>query len=292
MPGNSYLDMPLRRDMAIRWLWREINGNENVTEEAVVSQANDFIGSDGDDTLRLMKLRIPVDEGLRYRVGNVRFDGNTVVTDYAIQAMFGGLRSGEYYSQAVVTRALEQSRELWGSVGYTDLTIFPDLQRRNRPDAEVGGVVGPSVGEESEADGGETLGPDGERTAEANGNDGVNQYADLERPTHIDGDPVVDVVIRMEEGEQQFVNRINFVGNDETQDEVIRRELQLVENGVFSTSALRNSVLRVNQLGFFEPFEEDAVEIEAVDGRDNSVDLTFDLSESQSADIRGRSLSV
>ena len=277
MPARSYLDLPLRREAAIRWIWRQINGSEDVTEEAVVEQVNELVQSDGDNTLRLMKLRIPVDEGDRYRVGEVRIDGNTVVSDFGIQAMFAGLEPGEYYSQAVVTNALEQSRELYGSVGYTDLTIFPDLQRRNAPDAEVGAAVGPSADGDVETDG--EPGAAAETELDAGGEGVVNDYAELARPTHLDGDPIVDVVIRIEEGEQQMVNRITFVGNESTQDEVIRRELQLVENGVFSTSQLKNSILRVNQLGYFEPFEEDAVDIEAVEGRDNAVDLTVNLTE-------------
>ena len=56
------------------------------------------------------------------------------------------------------------------------------------------------------------------------------------------------------------------MGNDNTHDEVIRRELQLVESGVFSTSALQNSIRRLNQLGYFEPLEESQVDIENVEG--------------------------
>ena len=104
-------------------------------------------------------------------------------------------------------------------------------------------------------------------------------YAHLQLPTHIDGDPVVDVTLRIDEGQQQFVKRINFSGNHGTKDEVIRRELQLVENGVFSTSALKNSIRRLNQLGYFEPLEEASVEIENVEGTDDQVNLTVNLSE-------------
>ena len=55
----------------------------------------------------------------------------------------------------------------------------------------------------------------------------------------------------MQEGEQYRLNRIEFTGNDVTHDEVIRRELQIVENSVFNTEALRRSVRRLNQPGCF-----------------------------------------
>ena len=99
------------------------------------------------------------------------------------------------------------------------------------------------------------------------------------RPTRISGDPVVDVTIRVQEGEQYFVNRIEFAGNQTTHDEVIRRELQVAENAVLNTEALKHSVRRLNQLGFFEPLEEEGVSIEKVESAENEVNLTFDLTE-------------
>jgi len=55
--------------------------------------------------------------------------------------------------------------------------------------------------------------------------------------------------MRMQEGAQFFVNRVTFVGNTTTRDNVIRREMRLVEGGVFNTEALKYSVKRLNQLG-------------------------------------------
>ena len=58
--------------------------------------------------------------------------------------------------------------------------------------------------------------------------------------------------MRMQEGQQFFVNRITFIGNTTTRDNVIRREMRLVEDGVFNTEALKFSVKRLNQLGYFK----------------------------------------
>ena len=62
--------------------------------------------------------------------------------------------------------------------------------------------------------------------------------------------------MHMQEGEQYFVNRITFLGNTTTRDNVIRREMRLLENGVFNTEALKFSVKRINQLGYFKQLEE------------------------------------
>src|SRR5205807_8015936 len=69
------------------------------------------------------------------------------------------------------------------------------------------------------------------------------------------GPSVVDVTMRMQEGQQFFVNRITFTGNTTTRDNVIRREMRLVEGGVFNTEALKYSVKRLNQLGYFKALE-------------------------------------
>ena len=91
--------------------------------------------------------------------------------------------------------------------------------------------------------------------------------------------PAVDVTIRVDEGLQYFVNRITFVGNTHTRDTVIRRELALVEAGVFNTQGLKNSVQRLNQLGYFKPIEPDGVSVEKTPGADNKVDVALKLEE-------------
>ena len=230
----------------------------------VGSPETTYLETTDDGTVRGMRLRIPVDEGERYRIGEVRYDGNNVLTDAGLDQIFGSLEEGEYFSQKEVVEALNVAREVYGGRGYTELTVFPDLQRRNSPDYAVGGEVGVAT-----TDGGEI------------GDSGPNQGADpyAPRATHIDGDPIVDVTLRIQEGEQQFVNRITFVGNESTHDEVIRREMQLRERGVFNTQALQNSIRRLNQLGYFEPVDDASVEIENVEGPENEVDLIVRLIE-------------
>ena len=190
-----------------------------------------------DGETRPVRLRIPVSEGERYRVGTLKFEGEDVIRTEALEAVFSRLVPGEYYSDGVSRQGLERAREAYGAVGYYEMTGFPDLVPRTDPHPE-----------------------------------GL--------PALIDGDPVVDVTIQIQEGEQYFVNRITFVGNTTTQDEVIRREISLVERGVFNTEALRFSVRRINQLGYFEPLDEEtAIQIDKRPGVDNEVDLTLNVQE-------------
>ncbi|PYV00384.1 MAG: outer membrane protein assembly factor BamA [Acidobacteria bacterium] len=66
----------------------------------------------------------------------------------------------------------------------------------------------------------------------------------------------MDLTFRIVEDRQFFVNQINFTGNTKTRDKVMRREFLLEEGKVFSSVLLDQSILRLNQLGFFERIEE------------------------------------
>ena len=99
-----------------------------------------------------------------------------------------------------------------------------------------------------------------------------------DQPTN--GAPVVDVTMRMQEGEQFFVNRITFVGNTTTRDNVIRREMRLVEGSTFNTEALKYSVKRLNQLGYFKPLEGGKdVDVQKTPNEKNKVDVKLKLEE-------------
>ena len=90
----------------------------------------------------------------------------------------------------------------------------------------------------------------------------------------------VNVTIRINEGKQYFINRITFQGNTTTRDSVIRRELRLYENSVYNTEALKYSVKRLNQLGYFKPLEDQKnITTEKTPGADNKVDVTLKLEE-------------
>ena len=91
--------------------------------------------------------------------------------------------------------------------------------------------------------------------------------------------PIVNVTMRMEEGKQYFINRITFVGNTTTRDNVIRREVRLFEGGIFNTEALKYSVRRINQLGYFKPLEAEAVDVQKTGDAENKVDVKLKVEE-------------
>ena len=256
---------------------------EGYIEAQVGQPLIEYLDESEDGETRGMTLRVPIDEGERYRIGDLKFAGNEILLEDGLRDIFDNINAGDYYSEGDVRKGFDDARELYGSLGYYEMTLAPDLSPRT--DDQIVYVDEqldePETGNESVVDTSAASGSgDGNFEAHAViGDDGNEREIAEIRPARIDGAPVVDVTIRVQEGEQFFVNRIEFTGNSTTHDEVIRRELQIVENAVFNTEALKYSVRRLNQLGFFEPLDDTAVNVEKNDQVENEVNVTIALSE-------------
>ncbi len=62
----------------------------------------------------------------------------------------------------------------------------------------------------------------------------------------------VDITLDIDRGDLVYINRIAIRGNTRTRDNVIRRELQIAEGGVFDAKGIRESSQRLQRLEFFE----------------------------------------
>ncbi len=80
------------------------------------------------------------------------------------------------------------------------------------------------------------------------------------------------------EGPVYIVRRIEMLGNENTRDNVIRRRVALYEGTPYDEDLMELSIKRINQLGIFEEFTKDDVEMK-VDGKEHIVDLRFKLRE-------------
>jgi outer membrane protein insertion porin family len=95
----------------------------------------------------------------------------------------------------------------------------------------------------------------------------------------VPGTDKVDLTLNFDEGKQFFVRRIDFSGNTTTRDKVIRRELLIDEGDVYNTRLWELSILRLNQLGYFDALKaEDAADVKR-DTKTNTVDLTLKVKE-------------
>jgi outer membrane protein insertion porin family len=101
-----------------------------------------------------------------------------------------------------------------------------------------------------------------------------------EGPVAGPAEPTVNVTMQFQEGEQYLVNRITFIGNTTTRDTVVRREMRLVEGSIFDTEALKYSVRRLNQVGYFKSLEEgQGIDVKKTPNEKNKVDVTLKLEE-------------
>ena len=89
----------------------------------------------------------------------------------------------------------------------------------------------------------------------------------------------VDLTLNFDEGKQFFVRRIDFSGNTTTRDRIIRREMLIDEGDIYSANLMDVSLLRLNQLGYFEVLKiEDSVDIKR-DTKTDTVDITLKVKE-------------
>lgn len=80
-------------------------------------------------------------------------------------------------------------------------------------------------------------------------------YAFAEITPQLDKDPLkkqVNLTLRIDQGKLIHINRINITGNTRTRDKVVRRDIELNENGIFNASQLKISHRQLQRLEFFE----------------------------------------
>src|SRR3954464_1462383 len=206
------------------------------------------VADSSDKKTRWVELKIPITEGPRYKVGSFDVAGNTVVKADYLKPLFK-MTPGEYYGEKRIRKGLEKAREVYGSAGYFEFTGFPDYKFHDDPNPNEPEAPAALKAPEPEA-----------------------------KPAG--GAPVVDVTMRIQEGQQFFVNRLTFVGNTTTRDNVIRREMRLVEGAPFNTEALKYSVKRLNQLGYFKALEGGKdVDVQKTPGATDKVDVRLKLEE-------------
>jgi outer membrane protein insertion porin family len=107
-------------------------------------------------------------------------------------------------------------------------------------------------------------------------------YIDMVAEPNFDAIPntdKIDLALSVDEGKQFFVRRIDFSGNTTTRDRVIRRELLIDEGDMFNSRLWEMSILRLNQLGYFDVLKEgEAADIKR-DTKTNTVDITLKVKE-------------
>ncbi len=177
---------------------------------------------------RQMYITIPVDEGERWKFGEVKIEGNKVFPEAGLLRLVHP-RPNAWLRAKVLDDGVKAIDDLYRNNGYIFARVEPEV---------------------------------------------------IERPGLI-----ADVVIRVTEGDQFRVGRIEFDGNNKTRDRVLRRELRLQEGSVISIAGVKNTVTKVNQLGYFKLNEEDPVDID-YDSANKKVNLVFKGTEAERTELQ------
>jgi len=92
----------------------------------------------------------------------------------------------------------------------------------------------------------------------------------------------VDVTFFVDAGNRTYVNRINFIGNTATADEVLRREMRQLESAPASSQLIELSKVRLERLGYFSTVEVDTIE---VPGTTDQIDIEYAVEEQNFSNI-------
>ncbi len=179
----------------------------------------------GGHTGKSVDIHIPIVEGHRYRVGQIRFVNNHFITNDALLMRVFQMQPGQILNVSKLRKGLKNLRKLYGQFGYINFVAQP--------------------------------------------------YPSPDEAKH-----VVNITFHVHEGKPYYIRRIEFTGNTTTRDKVIRRELLVEEGQRFNSIAWQNSLLRLNQLGYFNKITpQDATITQDNTGPVGHVDINLHVSE-------------
>ncbi|MCH7825066.1 MAG: BamA/TamA family outer membrane protein, partial [Acidobacteria bacterium] len=151
------------------------------------------------DTRRLY-VRIPINEGPQYRLGEVLIEGNTRFTDEQLASLVP-LNQGDILDVKGLVDATTAMENIYSNFGYFQVVVAPIP------------VPDPATG-------------------------------------------IADVRYVITENALYTVRRIEFEGNTNTRDYVMRRNLRIGENDLWSQGRVEASKFKIQQLGYFAKIEE------------------------------------
>ncbi|HMK21147.1 MAG TPA: outer membrane protein assembly factor BamA, partial [Terriglobales bacterium] len=127
----------------------------------------------------------------------------------------------------------------------------------------------------------EKIGKGLENLRKAYGEFGYINFTSVPDTKFDDEKKLINLEIDVDEGKQFYVRRIEFQGNTTTRDKVIRREIALEEGQVYNSRLWEFSLLRLNQLGYFDQLKPDDPNTtdKKLDEKEGTVDLTLKVHE-------------
>ncbi len=261
------------------------------------------------DATGTAQVTFDVAEGVRSKIDNVNFEGNTVLSRKQLLKVIKTKHKGllQIFSSTagkLNSDQLEADREairaLYNSKGYIDAEVrepaivrhdqkvdvtFPVVEGREYRVGKVtysGARVFPldelTKGLQLKAGGvysPQGLAADRKALGDLYGSKG---YLDLQvsATPSPGGAGIVNVDFRLDEGIQYYVDKVNIAGNTRTKDKVVRRELPLAPGDIFNTNRMQAGQARLENLKYFSKVDVRPAEplISVPGRRDLDVDVT------------------
>lgn len=304
---------------------KELLANEGRPEATVDPVVESISGT-------AVALTFKINEGPRFRVAAIEFEGNKVFSDSALRSqmklvkevgLFTTFSSKDIYHKEKLEADLDRLRvlsyadrgylkahfgeprveqagkvgtwvPLFGHKGQGLKIVIPVDEGRQYRAAEVKvednteftadeikGVIGLKSGDVIK--GYSTINKGLENLKKIYGSRGYIQFsAGPNLDFHDDpNDPTkgtADVTFIVEEGKQYTLHRLEFIGNTFTRDNVLRREVLLNEGERYNEQLWDLSILRLNQLGYFNQVKKEDATINTNE-KEGQVDLTVKVEE-------------
>lgn len=243
---------------------------------------------DADERAGTARVVFAINEGGKQVIRSVRFEGNAGIPAKEIQKVMKtkpkGIIAPFLKSGRLNREQLDQDivavEELYRDRGFADARVVDSriepvggsridviLKVQEGDQYKVGklGISGQQLFSEQELRAalkmaeGAVYGPAGLRADVKAINDlyGSRGYVDLQviPETTPGGRGVVDLVYRIDEGAQSYVQRVNIEGNSKTKDKVIRRELAVAPGDLYNTVLVEASRQRLINLNYFSKVE-------------------------------------
>ena len=265
-----------------------------------------------------VSIAIDVNEGTVASIKHINIVGNTIYTDEQLQDIFelkmtGWLSfftSDDKYSKEKLTADFENLSSYYLDRGYlefnidsTQIAISPDMEavyitanvtEGDKFTVSDVGLSGDLVLPEEDlkrfllVQPGQVYSQTLITTTEEYltrrlGNEGYN-FATVTGIPEVEEDSKVKIKFFVDPGKRTYVRRIDFSGNLDTSDDVLRREMRQMESAPASASAIEQGRIRLQRLGFFKTVEADT---EEVAGYDDLIDVEYTVTEQSFGSIGG-----
>src|SRR6187399_2110911 len=95
-----------------------------------------------DGKRRWIRLRVPIDEGMKYTIGTFELTGETKLNLVAIRNLYK-IKEGDVFSNELIRKGIEKTKEAYGAYGFWQWSYDPELKPRG-----IDPTTGKPIGDE------------------------------------------------------------------------------------------------------------------------------------------------